>query len=107
VPYHSYLTFLEASNKLWAGITANQREVLIAVIKRDSSNPYRIQDIIGMRSIASQATLHKALTEVVSKGYLVFKPSLSDSRVKFVFLTRKGSTLEAQLNKLLTRAAHN
>ena len=104
---HSYLTFLEASNKLWAGISANLREVLIAVIKRDSSNPYRVQDIIGMRSIASQATLHKALTEVVSKGYLVFKPSLSDSRVKFVFLTKKGSALEAKLNKLLARTTHN
>ncbi len=105
--YHSYLTFLEASNKLWAAVTANQREVLMAVIKRDPSNPYRVQDIISMRSIASQATLHKALTEVVSKGYLVFKPSLSDSRVKFVFLTRKGSALESQLNKLLARAARN
>ena len=104
---HSYLTFLKASDKLWFGITAKQREVLLTVIRRGFSNPYRVQDVIGMRSIASQATLHKALTEVVSKGYLVFKPSLSDSRVKFIFLTRKGSALEAQLNKLLTRAAHN
>ncbi|MBU3564210.1 MarR family winged helix-turn-helix transcriptional regulator [Polynucleobacter sp. Tro8-14-1] len=100
----SYLMFLEASNKLWAGITSNQREVLLAVIKRDSSNPYRVQDIIGMRSIASQATLHKALTELVAQGYLAFKPSPSDNRVKFVVLARKGGALEARLTKILSQA---
>lgn len=107
VSCHSYLTFLKASDKLWFGITAKQREVLLAVIRRGLSNPYRVQDVIGMRSIASQATLHKELSQLVSQGYLVLKPSLSDGRVKFVFLTRKGSALEAQLNKLLARAANN
>ena len=104
MPYHSYLTFLEASNKLWAGITANQREVLLAVIKRDSSDPYRVQDIIGMRLIASQATLHKALSELVTQGYLALQASPSDSRVKFVVLARKGSALEARLTKILSQA---
>jgi DNA-binding MarR family transcriptional regulator len=104
VPSQSYLTFLEASNKLWAGITANQREVLLAVIKRGSSNPYRVQDIIGMYLIASQATLHKALSELVSLGYLALKPSNSDNRVKFVVLAKKGSALEARLSKILSQA---
>jgi DNA-binding MarR family transcriptional regulator len=105
VPSNPYLTFLEASNKLWAGITANQRQVLEAVIKRDSTTPYRVQDIIGMRSIASQATLHKTLSELVEQDYLALEAAPSDGRVKFVVLTKKANSLISRVNKLLAQAA--
>ena len=105
VPNQSYLTFLETSNKLWAGLTANQRQVLEAVIKRDSANHYRVQDIIGMRSIASQATLHTALTELVTQDYLALEATPSDGRVKFVVLTKKANLLISRINKLLAQAA--
>jgi DNA-binding MarR family transcriptional regulator len=104
VPSKSYLTFLEASNQLWVGITANQRQVLAEVIKRDSTNLYRVQDIIGMRSIASQATLHKTLSELVDQGYLVLQDCPSDGRVKFVALTKKANLLISRINKLLVHA---
>jgi DNA-binding MarR family transcriptional regulator len=104
VPSKSYLTFLEASNQLWVGITANQRQVLAEVIKRDSTNLYRVQDIIGMRSIASQATLHKTLSELVDQGYLVLQACPSDGRVKFVALTKKANLLISRINKLLVHA---
>ena len=100
----SYLTFLKASNKLWAGITANQREILQAVIKRGSSNPYRVQDIIDMRSIASQATLHKCLGELIASGYITLNTDPSDGRVKYVTLSKKGNLLVNRLSKLASQS---
>ena len=57
-----------------------------------------------MRSIASQATLHKTLSELVDQGYLVLQACPSDGRVKFVALTKKANLLISRINKLLVHA---
>lgn len=60
-----------------------------------------------MRSIASQATLHKTLSELVQQGYLALETAPSDGRVKFVVLTKKANSLISRINKLLAQAAFN
>lgn len=101
----AYLKFLSATEKIWAGINPNCRQILEVVIKRDSVSPYKVQDVIGMGEIASQATLHKALTELVQSNYIALKPDPTDGRVKFVTLSRKGSLLVDKLSKLLSQSS--
>ena len=57
-----------------------------------------------MREIASQATLHKDLTNLVDQGYLALLIDPVDLRAKKVVITKKGIALVAKLNKLLSQS---
>lgn len=101
-----YLSFLETSNTLWSGITGNQRKVLEAIFIRISGGNCHVKDIIGIRSIASMATLHTTLNELVKHGYLTLEADPSDGRAKLIFLTKKARLLIFGLNKTLIQSAN-
>lgn len=105
MPNKSYLNFLTATEKVWVGFSPKAREILEAVIKRGSAAPFKVQDVINMRSIASQATLHKCLGELVASKHISLKPDPTDGRVKFVTLSKKGNLLVDRLNELLKSAS--
>lgn len=104
MPNKSYLNFLTATEKVWADISPNGRKILVLVIKRGSTDPFKVRDVIGMRSIASQATLHKCLGELIASGHITLKADPSDGRVKYVTLSKKGNLLVDKLSKLLAKA---
>ena len=101
-----YLSFLETSNTLWSGITRNQRKVLEAIFIRLSGGHCHVKDIIGIRSIASTATLHKTLNELVYDGYLTLEADPTDGRAKLIVLTKKARLLIFSLNKTLIQSAN-
>lgn len=100
-----YLSFLETSNTLWSGITGNQRKVLEAIFIRISGGHCQVKDIIGIRSIASMATLHTTLNELVKVGYITLEADPLDSRAKLIVLTKKARLLISGLNKTLIQSA--
>ena len=101
---NSYLDFLSVSSKLWAGISSHGRSILEMLFER-GANTCRVQDLITMSHIASQATLHKELKELVAKGYVSLKISPSDGRVKLVTLTKKSNQLLDHLSKVLSKCS--
>ncbi|HQR83507.1 MAG TPA: helix-turn-helix domain-containing protein [Polynucleobacter sp.] len=57
-----------------------------------------------MKTIASQATLHKTLSNLVKGGYLILKPSDDDGRVKYVMMTQKIIRFLKELDLKLTKS---
>jgi len=98
---NSYLNFLTATEKISAQFSDHEKQVLKVIFMRGSGDPFHVQDIITMKTIASQATLHKTLTDLVKSGYLTLKTSKEDGRVKYVVMTKKASKLLEQINRLL------
>jgi DNA-binding MarR family transcriptional regulator len=101
----SYLKFLTATNKISSDFSDNEKQVLKGILQRDTSTPCRVQDVLEMRSVASQATLHKTLSQLVKRGYLSLKQSKEDGRVKYVAATKKTERLLDKLSTLLERSA--
>lgn len=101
MPNNSYLKFLSATEKISSQFSDHEKQVLKEIFMRGSDDPFRVQEIIDMRTIASQATLHKTLTTLVKDGYLTLKPSKEDGRVKYIMMTKKASKLLEQINHLL------
>ena len=99
---NSYLKILQATSKVWGDISPTERTILEAVIRNVSPPLLRVQDILAMREIASQATIHKSLSSLVSKGYLALKPDPTDGRAKFVTLGKKTHVLVEKLSKHLS-----
>jgi DNA-binding MarR family transcriptional regulator len=97
---NSYLKFLEATSKLEINILPNGKRILKEILKRGYGHPCRVQDIISMQEIASQATLHKALKELIADGYLMFKADPHDGRARHIQVTKKTNDLVQKVSKL-------
>lgn len=102
---NSYLNFLVATEKISAQFSGHEKQVLKAIFIRGSEAPFRVQDILQMKEIASQATLHKTLSTLVKDGYLILKSSQEDGRVKYVVMTKKIAKLLEQVNSHLIKSA--
>lgn len=100
---NSYLKFLTSTAKISAQFSDHEKQVLKAIFVRGTHNPFQVGDILEMKDIASQATLHKTLSDLVKAGYLTLKPSANDGRIKYVVMTQKIikflKELETQIKK--------
>lgn len=96
-----YVTFLKASNEIASEFSEHEKRILNGIAQRDPLTLCRVQDILKMSSIASPATLHKTLLELVSRGYLSLQQSKEDGRVKYVTFTKKTEKLIDKLSTLL------
>ena len=101
---NSYLQFLASTAKISAQFSDHEKQVLNAIFVRGIENPFQVRDILEMKTIASQATLHKTLSNLVKGGYLILKPSDDDGRVKYVVMTQKIIKLLKDLDLKLTKS---
>lgn len=99
----AYIRFLKAAEGLSDQLPDHEQQMLNEIMKRGSCL-FRVQEIIEMRSIASQATLHKALVNLVHKGYVSLEQSKEDGRIKYIKPTKKTDQLLNQLNTLLKQS---
>lgn len=102
---NSYLKFLEATSKLEINIPPNSKRILKEILKRGYGHPCRVKDIISMQEIASQATLHKALKELIADGYLMLKADPRDGRARHIQVTKKTNDLVQKVSKLIEKSA--
>ena len=66
-----------------------------------------VGDIILLKQLGSQATLHGRLKNLVKKGYILLLDDRLDSRKKFVKLTTQAEKHYEQLSKCLSLVLEN
>ena len=63
-----------------------------------------VKDLITLNHIASQATLHKALSNLIDKKLLSYKADKKDGRLKEVHLTKLAEKRYEELGKAIENA---
>ena len=107
---NSYLRFLRLADTLVNSnekpLDALSKEILEHISKNIILNEgkFVVGDILILKQIGSQATLHKRLHALIADGYLKLKPA-DDGRVKQIELTKKAHKYFANLSQALEKAA--
>ncbi len=85
--FSAYLSLCDSIKDINHRYKVADKEVMvldIVVKKHLEQEQFRVLDLILLSQIASQATLHNVMTQLISKKLLETEPSLQDGRVKFV-----------------------
>lgn len=102
--YFRYLAVLYKSNKKF-NLSNNERLLLDVVATAiHAGKVIHVKDLITLNHIASQATLHKALTTLIEKKLLAFKADRCDARLKEVHLTKLAEKRYEELSKAIENA---
>lgn len=99
--YFKYLAVLDKSNKKFK--LSNDERLLLDVVAtaKHAGKVMFVKDLIMLNHIASQATLHKALSSLVDKGLLELKITKEDGRLKEVHLTKLANKRYEELSKAI------
>jgi DNA-binding MarR family transcriptional regulator len=98
--YFKYLAILEKSNRQ---LDLNNTDVLIlnTIAKaEDARRTFYVKDLLSLKEVASQATIHGRLKHLVNSKLIMLKANKDDGRVKEVKLTK----LAHQRYKTLSKA---
>ncbi|MDH6299940.1 winged helix-turn-helix domain-containing protein [Polynucleobacter sphagniphilus] len=103
---NSYIRFLAKLAETQTHNLSNYERLLLneVALQIHASNVMYVTDLIGLDKIASQATLHKALSSLVDKGLLELKIAKEDDRRKEVHLTKLANKHFEALSKNLQAA---
>ena len=86
--YFKYLAILEKSNRQ---LDLNNTDVLIlnTIAKaNDARNILYVKDLLSLKEVASQATIHGRLKHLVDSKLITLKSNKADGRLKEVVLTK-------------------
>lgn len=99
--YFKYLVALDKSNKKFK--LSNDERLLLDVVATatHAGKVLYVKDLITLNQIASQATLHKALSNLIDKKLLEFKIKKEDGRLKEVHLTKIANKRYEELSKAI------
>ena len=102
--YFRYLAALDKSNRKYN--LSNDERLMLDVVATaiHAGKVIHVKDLITLNYIASQATLHKALTTLIEKKLLVFKADKDDARLKEVHLTKLAHKRYEDLSKAIENA---
>lgn len=105
--YFRYLVALDKSNKKFK--LSNDERLLLDVVATatHAGRVMYVKDLITLNHIASQATLHKALSNLVGKKLLTYKADKDDGRLKEVHLTKLANKRYEELGKAIDSAVFN
>lgn len=101
----AYTQFIIKNDKIWIGISSRERQILQFIYKHDSKTNLQVKDLLVLKEFGSQATIHAAISKLVTDKYLKFTSSKMDARVKFVTFAPKGTSLFSKLEKLIQESA--
>lgn len=99
------MQFILKNEEIWAGIPSRQRQILQMIYKRGLEIKLQIKDLLVLKEIGSQATIHSAISKLVDDKYLKLTPSKTDGRVKYVTLEIKSTALFSKLEKVTQESA--
>ncbi len=103
--YFKYLALLDKNNKKF-NLSNDERLLLdIVATTTHSKKIIYVKDLITLKHIASQATLHKALSSLIDKKLLTFKSDKDDGRLKEVHLTKLAHKRYEELSKAIENAS--
>lgn len=102
--YFDYLAILDKSNKQFDLDAID--EFLLNVLAKASCKKQivNVKDLLGLKEIASQATLHGRLKKLVEKKLILLKGNKVDGRVKEVTLTKLATKRFEILTKAIEKA---
>jgi len=102
--YFKFLNKLTESNKKYN--LSNDERLLLDVVATETQagKVIYVKDLITLNYIASQATLHKALSSLVDKRLLELKITKQDGRLKEVHLTKLSNKRYEDLSKAIESA---
>ena len=86
--YFKYLAILEKSNRQ---LDLNNTDVLIlnTIAKaNDARSILYVKDLLSLKEVASQATIHGRLKHLVDSKLITLKSNKADGRLKKVMLTK-------------------
>ena len=86
--YFKYLAILEKSNRR---LDLNNTDVLIlnTIAKaNDARRTLYVKDLLSLKEVASQATIHGRLKHLVDSKLITLKSNKADGRLKEVVLTK-------------------
>lgn len=102
--YINYLATLDKSNRQ-LDIDAIDELLLNAIAKASyEERILNVKDLLGLKEIASQATIHGRLKRLVEKKLISLKGNQVDARVKEVMLTKLSTKRFELLNKAIQKA---
>ena len=101
----AYTQFIAKNEKIWIGIPFRHRQILQMIYKQDSEAKLQVKDLLALKEIGSQATIHSVISKLVADKYLKLTPSKTDARVKFVTFAPKGTAIFSKLEKLAKESA--
>jgi DNA-binding MarR family transcriptional regulator len=105
MPFKSYRCFISGKEKIWHGLPNRERQILEVVLMHRANTLLRVSDLLKLRKLGSQATLHTALMKLKTTHYLNLTTDTEDGRVKFVSLAPKGTALFKNLELLIVFCA--
>ena len=85
--FSAYLSLCDSIKDINLRYKVADKEVMVldmVVKKHLNQEQFRVLDLILLSQIASQATLHSVMTQLISKKLLETESSQNDGRVKFV-----------------------
>ena len=102
--YFEYLAILDKSNRQ-LDIDAID-ELLLNVIAKASYKEHtlNVKDLLGLKEIASQATIHGRLKKLAEKKLISLKGNGIDGRIKEVILTKLATKRFELLSKAIEKA---
>ena len=99
--YFKYLAILEKSNRQ---LELNNTDVLILNTIAKANDARRIlyvKDLLSLKEVASQATIHGRLKHLVDSKLIALKASKDDVRLKEVVLTKLAHKRYGMLSKAI------
>ena len=104
---NSYLKFLEKLQTKQSSLKLSPTEtkLLHAVAQAEyDGKTLQVKDLLALREVASQATLHGSIKKLVNKKLITKRESQEDARVKFIKLTKSGHKYFEDLGDALNKA---
>ena len=99
--YFKYLAILEKSNRQ---LDLNNTDVLIlnTIVKaNDAQRTLYVKDLLSLKEVASQATIHGRLRHLVDSKLITLKANKDDGRLKEVELTKLAHKRYEMLSKAI------
>lgn len=99
--YNAYSCFISGKEKIWRGLPNREQHILESILMNSANSKQRVSDVLKLRELGSQATLHAALMRLKTAHFLTLTTGTKDGRVKYVSLAPKGVALFKSLESLM------
>lgn len=101
------LKALEGSNTQQIDDTCKKLLEVIAVEAFLNQKYFTVNDLLGIRTLGSPASIHKRLHILVDRGYVQLMTQINDARVKKVIPTSQAAKRFSQISKIMVDAVKN
>jgi DNA-binding MarR family transcriptional regulator len=100
-----YLKFLESAGDFSVPFDKTAQQVLEEIALVELSDPLTVGEAMKMLHIASPATIHRKLTDLLAFGYINFFYKGKNRRTKYLELTPRGIAYFNTMERFMLKVA--